>query len=256
MLSTDKGDKMVEINMLKADNRIRRFHTGRIIEHWIALVTFIILVSTGLTQKFYPLDISQWFIMKSGGIDNVRLIHRYTGIIFSLAAIVHIITGIIGVVFKGWQPSMIINKNDFTDITHNIRYYLGMENHPARCDRYDYKQKFEYWGVIIGGILMIATGAILWFPITVAKYLPGEIIPAAKALHTNVAFVIFIITALWHIYNSIFSPEVFPLDTSIFTGYISRDRMIREHPLELARMEGKPLDEIVAQSPGNDLKTS
>jgi len=110
MLSTDKGDKMVEINMLKADNRIRRFHTGRIIEHWIALVTFIILVSTGLTQKFYPLDISQWFIMKSGGIDNVRLIHRYAGIIFSLAAIVHIITGIIGVVFKGWQPSMIITS--------------------------------------------------------------------------------------------------------------------------------------------------
>ena len=32
--------------------------------------------------------------------------------------------------------------------------------------------------------------------------------------------------------------------------------MIKEHPLELARMEGKPLDEIVAQSLGNDLKTS
>jgi len=35
----------------------------------------------------------------------------------------------------------------------------------------------------------------------------------------------------------VFSPEVFPLDTCIFTGYISRERMVREHPLELARIE-------------------
>ena len=255
MQSTDKGDKMVKRNMLKTDNRIGRFHTGRIIEHWTALITVVTLVATGLAQRFYYLDLSQWFIMKAGGIDIIRLTHRYTGIIFSIAALIHIISGIIGVVFKGWQPSMIINKKDFTDITHNIRYYLGIENHPAGCDRYDYKQKFEYWGVIIGGILMIATGAVLWFPITVTRFLPGEIIPTAKALHTNVAFVMFIITALWHIYNSIFSPEIFPLDTSIFTGYISRERMIKEHPLELARMEGKPLDEIVSSSE-NDFKTS
>jgi hypothetical protein len=55
---------------------------------------------------------------------------------------------------------------------------------------------------------------------------------------------IFILIAVWHIYNAIFSPEVFPLDTSIFTGKISRDRMVLEHPKELARIEGVSLDEI------------
>jgi len=69
------------------------------------------------------------------------------------------------------------------------------------------------------------------------KILPGEIIPAAKALHSNEALLIFLINALWHIINAVFSPEVFPLDSSIFTGYISRERMAREHPLELARLE-------------------
>jgi hypothetical protein len=67
--------------------------------------------------------------------------------------------------------------------------------------------------------------------------MPGEIIPAAKVLHTNEALVVFLIIAIWHIYNAIFSPEVFPLDTSIVTGYISKERMLREHPDELAENE-------------------
>ncbi len=236
---------MTDSNLIKVD-KIRRFSTARIIEHWLVIITIGTLVVTGLSQKFYNLDLSQWFILKLGGIDSVRLVHRYTGIVFSIAAIVHIITGIIGVVFKKWQPSMIINKKDFSDAILNIRYYIGMENHPAICDRYNYKQKFEYWGILIGGLLMIASGLILWVPTLVTRFLPGEIIPAARALHTNEALLIFLILAVWHIYNSIFSPEVFPFDTSIFTGYISRERMVHEHPVELARLENKPLEEIVA----------
>ena len=133
---------------------------------------------------------------------------------------------------------MFIKREDLVAAVHNIRYYFGLEDHAARCDRYDYMEKFEYWTILIGGFLMIGTGAVLWLPTVVTRVLPGEIIPAAKVLHSNEAMLIFLINAIWHIYNSIFSPEVFPLDTSIFTGYISRERMVREHPLELARIEG------------------
>lgn len=236
---------MPEKDIIKG-NRIRRFSISRIIEHYLVMTIFTTLVVTGLTQKFYSLDISQWLIFYLGGIDNVRLIHRYTGVVFLTTTILHILIAIIGVASKKWQPSMIVNKNDFTDAIQNIRYYIGIENYPARCDRYDYKQKFIYWVVIISGLLMIITGLTLWFPALLTRSLPGEIIPTAKALHTNQAFLIFLIVAIWHIYDSIFSPDVFPLDTSIFTGYTSRERMIREHPVELARIEKSSLDEIIA----------
>ncbi len=222
---------------IDSEEKIRRFSVGRIFEHWLAVVTFLTLVVTGISQKFFYLDISQWCIMKLGGIDSVRLIHRYAGVVFVIAAAAHIVIAALGVVLKRWQPSMVINKNDFTDAVHDIRYYIGMENSPAQCDRYNYKQKFEYWGILTGGLLMIATGLILWFPTFVVRFLPGEMIPLAKALHSNEALVIVLLIAVWHIYNSIFSPEVFPLDTSIFTGYLSKERMAREHPLELMRME-------------------
>ena len=136
---------------------------------------------------------------------------------------------------------MVVHKKDFQDAIDNIRYYLGLSEYGARCDRYDYKQKFEYWGVVVGGMLMIGTGLALWFPAIVTRLLPGELIPVAKAMHTNEALLAFLVIAIWHIYNAIFSPEVLPLDTVIFTGKISRARMIHEHPLEYERMFGVSL---------------
>jgi len=230
--------------------KIRRFSSYRIMEHWGIILTTMILFATGLCQRFWHLEVSQWFILKLGGIDNVRLVHRYTGLLFSFELLMNVLVGMMGVIRGKWQPTMFVTKKDYEDAIHNIKYYFGFENQLAKCDRYDYMEKFEYWTILIGGILMFMTGIILWAPTFVTRILPGEIIPAAKALHSNEAMLIFLINAVWHIYNSIFSPEAFPLDTSIFTGYISRERMIREHPLELARMEGVSPEELEKNSPG------
>jgi len=224
---------------LIVDGKIRRFSNYRIIEHQLNMTVFAILVITGLSQKFHGYNLSQWIIINLGGVDAVRLIHRYAGVCFTVLTIAHIVVASAGVIFRKWPASMVINKKDFTDAIENIRYYFGTTDQPAQCDRYDYKQKFEYWGVVVGGLLMIATGLILWFPAAVVRYLPGELIPAAKAAHTNEALLAFLVIIVWHLYNAIFSPEVFPLDTAIFTGKISVSRMKHEHPLEYERITGE-----------------
>lgn len=87
--------------MLK--NKIRRFSTYRIAEHWIYMTTFIVLAVTGLSQKFHSLDISLWLIFHLGGIDYVRLIHRYAGMVFLVVTAFHIITGIVCIAAKKWR---------------------------------------------------------------------------------------------------------------------------------------------------------
>jgi formate dehydrogenase subunit gamma len=224
---------------------IKRFGIGRIVEHQANALVFALLVITGLSQRFHEYKVSNWIITTMGGVDTLRLVHRSSGVLFALLIVVHVSLGIYGIIKKRWPASMMVNVNDFLNAMENMRYYFGITNHPALCDRYDYKQKFEYWGVIAGGFLMISTGLVLWFPVNVARFLPGEIIPAAKAAHSNEALLAFLVIVTWHIYNSIFSPEVFPLDTAIFTGRISRERMVHEHPLELARIENVPVEEIM-----------
>ncbi len=247
---------MIEIEK-KNGEFLRRFHPLRIIEHQANAITFIVLVVTGISQKFHNSSWAEWIIMNLGGIDNARVIHRTTGLIFTVLTLQHMLTGSYGVIVKKWMPSMVINLKDFTDAIDNLKYYFGITDRPARCDRYDYKQKFEYWGVVIGGILMILTGLTLWFPTKVfylIPFLPGQIIPAAKAAHTNEAMLALLVIVIWHIYNSVFSPDVFPLDTAIFTGKISKERMIHEHPLEYERLTGEKLgdahSEEVKAEPG------
>ena len=50
------------------------------------------------------------------------------------------------------------NRKDFSDAVLTIRYYLGLSDNHAAFDRFDYRQKFEYWGLLLGGVLMVGTG--------------------------------------------------------------------------------------------------
>ena len=43
----------------------------------------------------------------------------------------------------------------------------------------------------------------------------------------------------WHLWGAHLNPDVFPMDSSIFTGKISKGRLRHEHPLEYERLTAK-----------------
>lgn len=214
-----------------------RFSLRQRIEHGSMLVLFTVLSVTGFPQKFFG-TWSASFVDALGGVGVVRWIHRGAGVLFSLQLVLHVVTVLMAVWGRKTPLTMLPGKADFTDAIQTLKYYLGLEKQPARFDRYDYRQKFEYWGLVFGSVLMVLTGIILLFPIQTAGLLPGQVIPASKVAHSNEGLMAFLVVIIWHIYNAHLNPDVFPFDKSIFTGKISRERMEKEHPLELARHEG------------------
>lgn len=214
-------------------DRIRRFAVTRVVEHLVLVLLFLGLAVTGLAQKFHAADVSQWLFAAFDGIDRIRRFHHYAGLALVALLATHVAINALGFAVRGWRLSMLVSWQDLRDVAHNIRYYLGLERQPAACDRYDYKQKFTYWLVLAGGLIMVLTGLVLWFPVAAARYLPGEGIALAAMLHSHQALVIILLVAVWHVYDSVFSPDVFPLDTSMLTGRMTRARMRRLHPREL-----------------------
>jgi cytochrome b subunit of formate dehydrogenase len=230
------------------DDEVVRFGLHDRIEHLLVMVIFFALALTGLPQKFHAAAISKAIVSALGGIAQVRYLHRMSGVLFSAMTLVHLVSVLAAVIAGRSSLAMVPGAKDFRDVVTTLRYYLRISDVRAQFDRFDYKEKFEYWGILFGGLIMITTGFALLYPIEATRFLPGQIIPAAKVAHGNEGLMAFLVVILWHIYNVVFAPEVFPGSKTIFTGKIPRERMRHEHPLEYARMFPEAADEVLGHN--------
>jgi formate dehydrogenase subunit gamma len=215
-----------------------RFSVWARLQHALVIVLFGVLLVTGMPQKWPYLEASRWLIERLGGIFAVRWLHRMAGIAFAALLLSHLVVAIGGVLSRRMRPSMMFSRQDFRDAVHFLTYCIGYADDPPRFGRYDYRQKFEYWGLVLGGLVMAITGFILYFPIVTSRLLPAELIPAAKTMHSYEALLAFLIILVWHLFAVVLSPESFPLDTTIFTGKIRKERLRHEHPLEYEELSG------------------
>jgi len=208
------------------------------LEHAFVVLLFVALLVTGLPQKWPYVAASRALIDGLGGIYLTRFVHRLAGIVFALTVGAHLTRVVLGVLTRKFSPTLLFTARDFSDAIDNLRYYLGRKETPPRFGRYDYRQKFEYWGLVFGSIVMVFSGFVLYFPLSFAAWLPAEFIPVAKVMHSNEALLAFLIVLIWHMYGAHLNPEVFPADLSIFNGRISKERLKAEHPLEYEEIFG------------------
>lgn len=224
----------------RAGEEFVRFTLSQRLEHLLLIVSFTVLTVTGVPQKFHEAGWADWSMNLVGGIDAVRSIHHVAAILFILEGLYHAAYVVNAVLLRHGRPSMLPGLKDVRDAIHMVLYFLGFAKTQPRFDRFDFRQKFEYWGVVWGGVVMIATGLIMWFPVVATKLLPGEFVPAARAAHGGEALLALLVIVIWHFYSAFFSQQALPFDKSIFTGKISAERMAEEHPLEYERLVGKP----------------
>jgi cytochrome b subunit of formate dehydrogenase len=215
-----------------------RFTPIQRFEHAMTMSCFTVLALTGIPQKFFDQGWAQTLTGWLGGVDTARFLHRGAGILFSLVVIVHLARVVVLVASGRARLSLVPTRRDFRDAIVTLRYYLGVTDEQARFDRFDYRQKFEYWGLVLGAGVVVGTGFVLLYPAWLTGFLPGQLVPAAQVAHSNEGLMAFLVVIVWHIYNAHFNPDVFPFDKTIFTGEISLERMRHEHPLEYERVVG------------------
>jgi cytochrome b subunit of formate dehydrogenase len=220
------------------DAYLVRFTPWQRVEHFLVMTVFTLLVVTGMPQKFSTAGFSAAVVQLFGGITPTRVVHRAAGFVFTFLMALHLGVVIWKTATKRFKLlTMLPGRRDYLDALQTLRYYVGLEKQHPRFDRFDYRQKFEYWGMVAGSLIMVLTGLMLYYPAAVAWILPGQLIPVAKVAHSNEGLMATLVIIVWHIYNAHLNPDVFPFDPSIFTGKISRERMEKEHPLELERLE-------------------
>ena len=228
---------------------IVRFDGHQIIQHVLLMVTFILLALTGLPMKFSTWGISQWWIGAWGGIGVFRAVHRVSAYIMIFDCVYHLVyIGWNGLVLKKPFPyKMIPSPKDFRDLAQEMGYFVGLAKERPKYDRFNWREKFDYWAIFWGMPVIGISGFIMWYPVLATRFLPGWVVPAALVAHGDEAVLAVVWIFLVHLVFNHVAPKVFPLNKSIFTGRVSKERYRDEHPLEYERLVGpqEPTETVV-----------
>jgi cytochrome b subunit of formate dehydrogenase len=220
--------------------RYARFTLSERLQHGFLIVSFSLLALTGLPQISPDQRIAAAIIGALGGIEAVRIIHRVAATMLMAVGAWHFVE-VLGKLYIFSVPlGMLPTLKDLRDVREALAYNLFVGRERPKMHRYSFEEKVEYWALIWGTIVMVATGFMLWNPIATAKLLPGQVIPAARVAHGGEAVLAVLSIVVWHMY----SVHIKQFNKSMFTGHLSEKEMLHEHPLELeAIQEGTPYGE-------------
>jgi len=228
---------MAHRNMRDTTVQIQRFTLSERAQHVVLMASTLALLVTGFSLLFHDLWIGRWLLWLEGGIAGRGLIHRWAaGLLIGLCAY-HLVY----VLFteRGHQQFMAMRPHwqDVHDFLQVMRLNLGGAAERPAFDRFDYRQKFQYYAIVIAGGTMILSGLALWFATEAMAVMPKWLFDALAVLHGRESIVIFVVLFVWHVYDVHLRPEVFPMDWSWITGRITLTDLKERHPAEYERLQ-------------------
>jgi cytochrome b subunit of formate dehydrogenase len=213
-----------------------RFTLYHRLTHATVILSFFLLVITGLPLRFSQAFWAGPLMGLLGGVAMAGILHRIGAVItfgYFAAHLFYLVRKIVRApdpmkMFWG-RDSLVPQPRDVVDFWNQVRWYFGRGARP-RFARYSYMEKFDYFAVFWGVAIIGGSGLMLWFPEFFARFLPGWVFNVATIVHADEALLAsgFIFTI--HFFHVHFRPEKFPLDAVMFTGRATRSYMEEEHP--------------------------
>ncbi len=212
-------------------------------QHIILALTTLILIFTGIPLWFLGKPEYIWWQQTGlkilGGLQVIRYTHRAAAAGLVGVSVYHLFWTILSSTGRREFIALLPRFKDVKDVTCNALYFLGLRKERPRFDRYSYFEKFDYWAVYWGCVIMIGTGAVLWFPELSARYIPWLRYELAAEIHSDEAILAALALFIWHFYNVHFNPSRFPGTMLWWHGRMSKREMIHEHPIEYERLAGR-----------------
>jgi formate dehydrogenase subunit gamma len=142
-----------------SEGRVIRYTLDERIHHWLAGITYVYCLITGLA--FWSPYLF-WLAALVGGGATARYWHPWSGVIFAIS-----------VVWMGklWHKDMATTDAD-RKWSHAMKYYI--ENQDEKLPpigRFNYGQKIFFWVMLWGGLLLLISGVGLWFVESIPPWL-------------------------------------------------------------------------------------
>jgi hypothetical protein len=169
------------------------------------------------------------------------VLHRLSGVAILTLGGYHLFYLVFTERGRGILWGMIPTLKDGSDLWETLKNNLFL-NRPAKeikMGRFNFREKFEYLGLIWGTIVMTVTGFILWFKTEWLSFFPMWTYDVARAIHFYEAILATLTIIVWHFYSVVFNPDVYPMNWAWITGQMTEHEMKLEHGIELERLKAQ-----------------
>ncbi|MEW6263268.1 MAG: cytochrome b/b6 domain-containing protein [Thermodesulfobacteriota bacterium] len=223
-------------------SKLRRFSLAQRLFHLGLLLCFVCQAATGLARMYVETAWGRGLTAFFGGHDQALNIHKTVGIVLIIIFVVHAVY--ILVRFK-WSefPAVIFSPDsilprpaDLGQFVRHTLWLLGL-GRPPRIDRWTYWEKFDYWAVFWGMVIIGGSGLILYDPVITSRLMPGWIINPAFWVHRIEAILAMGHVFIIHFFVAHGRRHNFPMDTAMFEGSVSLDLARYERPAWMERLE-------------------
>ncbi|MCA9665147.1 MAG: hypothetical protein KC503_06150 [Myxococcales bacterium] len=224
---------------VKLPATVQRFDIHQRIQHGSLAISVILLVLSGWPLSTQGVGASKVLVDLFGGLESCGSIHRGAALLLIFGSVYHLFY-LIGLgTRRKLRLTMLPTPADVRDLVQNISYMLGMSKDRPRFPRYTYFEKFDYWAVFWGVVIMVGSGLVRWFPVKATAVLPTWAYEIAHYAHADEALLATLAIFIWHFYNVHLRPAVFPMSKVFLHGRLTIDELAHEHRAEY--------DELVAK---------
>jgi len=239
-LSREQWRHVKALSRMEGHERLyRRFSRFQRLQHLLMLLSFFTLSLTGMTIKFSYAGWAQWISRLFGGQPAMAVLHRLGAITLLTVFFLHVwdVRRRKREAGKTWKQvltgpdTILFAKRDLGDVIASIRWFFGLGPRP-QYGRYTYWEKFDYFAVFWGVLVIGSTGLMLWFPELLTRVLPGASINVATIIHSDEALLATAFIFTIHFFNTHFRPDKFPMDPVIFTGRMTVEELQHDKPDE------------------------
>lgn len=233
---------------------VERFTRSERWMHTVLVICFMALSLTGVAWMYVETSFGKALVAPFGGAEGAVLIHRVFGIILITVFVVHVVYMIRSALARRGQltgpDSLVWTWSDFKAVHQHMAWLFGRREHPV-FDRWSWWQKFDYWAVWWGLVIVGTTGLLMFDSVLTTSVLPGWMMNVARWVHKIEAILAMAHIFIVHFFIESYRPSAFPLNAHIFHGAAELEVLEKEHPAWVERMkeEGRLEERIIEQPP-------
>jgi len=205
------------------------------LQHGLLAISCLVLIVTGMPLKFPYFWLSQGYFSVIG-VEASGIIHRVGAVGLIVAGVAHMVWVVFTREGRRNLMAFLPSFYDVKTVFWNVMYFFGFRKERPRFARYSYFEKFDYWAVYWGCVIMIGSGILLWFEEYTMRYLPKWAMDVAHEAHSDEGLLATLAIIIWHFYNVHFNLDQFPMNWAWLTGKISKEEMMEHHALEYEAM--------------------